>query len=138
MQIVNPGQELQTALESNYKKSVDVLVANAGESQVVVHGFASVQDHDGTVTMETPALSFADAQKVLDQDRFAPLVNPDFSPEITRVTFPDGYSEEFQNQISIPAVSHTLNMGRTGSVDGGGQSRSAGKFKTKPHQNVPH
>ena len=86
---------LQTALENNYKKPVDVLVANPGESQVVVHGFASVQDHDGTVTMKTPALSFADAQKVLNQYWFAPLVNPDFSPEITRVTFPDGYSEEF-------------------------------------------
>ena len=109
MHIADPGQELQTALENNYKKPVDVLVANPGESQVVVHGFASVQDHDGTVTMKTPALSFADAQKVLNQYWFAPLVNPDFSPEITRVTFPDGYSEEFSNQISIPSISHTLN-----------------------------
>ncbi len=68
-----------------------------------------VQEHNGTVMMKTPALSFADAQKVLNQYRFAPFINPDFSPDITRVSFPDGYSEEFQNQISIPAVSHILN-----------------------------
>ena len=109
LHIADPGVELQKALENNYKKSVDVRVANQGESQFVVHGFASVQEHNGTVMMKTPALSFADAQKVLDQYWFAPFVNPDFSPDITRVSFPDGYSEEFQNQISIPAISHILN-----------------------------
>ena len=109
MRIADPGVELQKALENNYKKSVDVIVANAGESQVVVYGFASVHENDGMVTMETPALSFADAQKILNQYWFAPLITPDFSPDITTVSFPDGYTQEFSNQISIPAVSHTLN-----------------------------
>jgi hypothetical protein len=56
----------------------------------------------------TPALSFQNAQRALNQYWFAPLINPDFSPDITQITFPDGYHEEFYNQIAIPAISHTI------------------------------
>ena len=109
MRIADPGLELKKALESNYKKAVDVTVADGGRSQFIVRGFVSPQERNGTVTMKTPALSFVKAQKVLNQYWFAPFVNPDFSPETTRVSFPDGYSEEFANEIRIPAISHTLN-----------------------------
>lgn len=109
MRIADPGLELKKALESNFKKPVDVAVADGGRSQFIVQGFASSQERDGTTTMKTPALSFVEAQKVLNQYWFAPFINPDFSPEVTRVIFPDGYFEEFANEISIPAIRHTLN-----------------------------
>ncbi len=109
MRIADPGAELKKALESNYKKPVTVMVANGGISQFMVQGFASVQERNGTVMMRTPALSFADAQKVLNGYWFASVINPDFSPGVTRVRFPDGYVEEFSDQISIPVINHTLN-----------------------------
>jgi hypothetical protein len=109
MRIADPGLELKRALESNYKKPVVVTVADGGHSQFIVQGFASSHERNGTTTMKTPAVSFVEAEKVLNQYWFAPFVNPDFSPEVTRVSFPDGYFEEFSNQISIPAISHTLN-----------------------------
>jgi len=107
--IADPGTELQKALEGNYGKPVLVTKADGGESRFVVQGFASRVPHNGTVTLITPALSFADAEKVLNQYWFAPFVNPDFSPSVTRVNFPDGYTEQFYDQISIPAIRHPLN-----------------------------
>lgn len=108
MRIADPGAELKKALESNYKKPVAVMVADGGRSQFMVQGFASVQERDGTVLMRTPALSFVDAEKILNQYWFAPFIAPDFSPGVTCVRFPDGYVETFSNEISIPAISHTL------------------------------
>jgi hypothetical protein len=63
---------------------------------------------DSTVTVITPPLSFRGAQRVLNHYCFAPLISMDFSPDITRVSFPDGYTETFYNQDQIPPVSHTL------------------------------
>jgi hypothetical protein len=108
MHITDPGAELQKALESNYKKPVTVTVADGGRSQFMVEGFASVHERNGTVLMRTPALSFVEAEKVLNQYWFAPFITPDFSPEVTTVRFPDGYVADFSNQISIPAIDHTL------------------------------
>jgi hypothetical protein len=108
MHISDPAIELKKALESNSKKPVTIIKADGGESQFTVQGFATIKEQNGTTTMKTPSLSFVEAQKILDKYWFAPLVSPDFSPEVTRVRFPDGYSEEFQNQISLPPVTHTL------------------------------
>jgi len=109
MRIADPALELKKALESNYHKPVTVTHADGSRLQVVVRGFASKSGQGGAVTMRTPALSFVSAQKVLDQYWFAPIIHPDFSPSVTRVTFPDGYTREFSEQIAIPAISHTLN-----------------------------
>jgi hypothetical protein len=60
------------------------------------------------VTMVTPGLSFAKAQQAMDEYWFAPLISPDFSPEITTVIFPDGHKAMYYNTLSLPSVSHTL------------------------------
>ena len=108
MRIADPGNELKNALESSYGKTVMVTKADGSESRVVVSGFASKQEHDNTVIMTTPALSFVEAEKILNQYWFARFITPDFSPELTTVRFPDGYRETFSNQISIPAIVHTM------------------------------
>jgi hypothetical protein len=108
MHIADPAIELQKALESNFNKPVEVIRADGGESQFKVQDYATVKEKGGITTLKTPGLSFVEAQKVLEQYWFAPLVSPDFSPEVTRIRFPDGYVEIFANQISIPPVTHTL------------------------------
>jgi len=108
LQITNPGAELQKALESSYGKPVVVTKADGSESRFMIQGFASKQERDGTVTLIAPALSFVEAERILNQYWFAPLISPDFSPAVTRVSFPDGYAEEFSNQISIPVIQHPL------------------------------
>jgi hypothetical protein len=108
MRIADPGRELKTALENSYGKPVVVTQADGGTTRIVVKGFASQQESESTVTMTTPALSFGEAEKILNQYWFARFITPDFSPEVTTVRFPDGYTEAFSNQISIPALDHTL------------------------------
>ena len=108
VRIADPGTELKKALESNFNAPVEVLEAGPGRSQFYVQGFASERVRDGTVTLTTPALSFREAENVLKQYWFAPLINPDFSPDVTRIIFPDGYEQTFNNQDRIPGVSHSL------------------------------
>ena len=85
-----------------------MIKSDGGESRFIVQDFALKEERDGTVTLITPALSFADAEKILNQYWFAPLISMDFSPAVTRVNFPDDYTEKFYNQISIPALRHAL------------------------------
>jgi hypothetical protein len=106
--IADPNTELKKALESNYGKNVDVISTTGSQAQVLIHGFASTRVADGQTTMTTPSMSFRSAEKVLDKYWFAPLISVDFSPEVARVVFPDGYVEQFSNQIEIPRISHVL------------------------------
>jgi hypothetical protein len=108
LRIGDPGTELKTALESNSHKTVEVTEAGTGRSRFFVRGFAAKKVNDTRVTLTTPALSFRQAGQVLQKYWFAPLVSPDFSPDVTRVSFPDGYTVTFYNQDQIPQVSHSI------------------------------
>jgi hypothetical protein len=107
--IADPNTQLKNALESNYGKNVDVMAATGNQAEVLVHGFATRTMTDNGVTLTTPELSFESAQRVLNHYWFAPLITVDFSPDVTAVDFPDGYVENYYDQITIPAISHTLN-----------------------------
>jgi hypothetical protein len=106
--IMNPGIELKKALEANFGKQVDVITVTGNQVQVLVQGFATRKVQDNLVIMGTPALSFNNAEKVLNQYWFAPLINVDLSPAVTHVIFPDGYVEMFSDQIAIPKLNHIL------------------------------
>lgn len=106
--IADPGNELKKALESNFHKPVQVIASDSGRSQFYVKGFAARQVKNTTTTMKTPALSFREAEAVLQQYWFAPLISPDFSPAVTRVVFPDQYTETFYDRDQIPAITHIL------------------------------
>ena len=106
--IGDPGTELKKALESNYGKPVQVTEADAGRSQFYVQGFAAKKVKGSNVTLTTPALSFREAERVLNTYWFAPLISPDFSPDISTVSFPDGHVERFYDKDQIPRISHVL------------------------------
>jgi hypothetical protein len=106
--IADPGNELAKALRSQSGKNVEVLTVSGNHAQFLVENFASGTDKNGTITMIAPALSFTNARKALDTYWFGRFISPDFSPDITRISFPDGYAEEFYNQDQIPAVGHTM------------------------------
>jgi GH25 family lysozyme M1 (1,4-beta-N-acetylmuramidase) len=108
MGIANPQSELKKALENNFNKPVTVIRADGSEAQFTVSGFASVKTEKDSLTFSTPSLSFSAAEKVLKGYWFASLISTDFSPSVTQVAFPDGYSIEFYDQITIPKVGHTI------------------------------
>lgn len=108
--IADPGAELTKTLRIQFRKNVVGTSVTGNSAQFMVENFASRTVKDGAVSLNTPSLSFKNAEKALNKYWFFPLISPDFSPEITRVSFPDGYSEEFYNQDFIPPLHHTLGM----------------------------
>jgi hypothetical protein len=106
--ITDPAAELKSAFDSGTIKPVTVTQATSSSAHIVIPSFASVSATAGRSTMTTPALSFERARDVLNSYWFAPLVSPDFSPAVTTVTFPDGYTATYYDQISIPSVSHKV------------------------------
>ena len=108
LKIADPNEELKKALEGNFHLPVSVESVSDSSARFSVSRFAPVSEKNGSLLVQTPALSFAAAEKILKNYWFAPLVKPDFSPGITTITYPDGYTEEFEEQISIPKTSHLL------------------------------
>jgi hypothetical protein len=106
--IADPAAELKSAFEVQSKEPVTVTQATSSSAQVIIPQFASVTREEGKIRMDTPAVSFERAQKVLNTYWFAPLVSPDFSPATTTITFPDGYRQTWHDRVSIPPVSHRI------------------------------
>jgi hypothetical protein len=108
LHVADPGAELQKALQGNTYANVTVYSVTPKKVSLGVEKFAVVQDQATGTTLRTPTVSFAGAERVLQQYWFSRYISPDFSPSITVIQFPDGYSETFIDQITIPSVSHTI------------------------------
>jgi len=107
-QRANPAQDLQSAFTTKSAQSVSVQSVSSSSALISVPSYASVKTSGNGTAYITPTLSFERARTALKGYWFAPLVSLDFSKGVTTVTFPDGYSQQFNGQISIPAVSHTI------------------------------
>jgi hypothetical protein len=105
--IVDPAQQLRLAITQNFRASVTVDQVSPDETMLVIHSFTTIRQDPSGLTYSTLEISLQNAQRVLDQYRFAPHIQPDFSPDITWVTFPDDYPENYYNQIAIPVIRHT-------------------------------
>lgn len=65
--------------------------------------YIELEPDEEPIVISTNELSFADAENLINQLWFAPLINIDFSPSVTRISLPNEYSEKFYNQINIPS-----------------------------------
>jgi hypothetical protein len=109
LRIANPADELSKAFGNNLQIPVRVDHVDSNSIRVTVSNFAQRSvNKDGRTTMNTPTLSFEEAEKVLQQYWFASLINPDFSPAVTTITYPDGYQETFYDISRIPKTTHTI------------------------------
>jgi len=106
--IANPSAELAKALDNNLNRQVTVVRADSSSADVIIPSFATISQSDGTEIMTTPAFSLADAQNEIKQYWWASLISVDLSPDVTTITFPDGYQTTYNGQISFPSVSHPL------------------------------
>ncbi len=105
--MVDPAQELKKVLESNFHKPVQVIGVDSGSVHLSVDSFASVTSKDGKTTVRTPALSFADGERILKTYWFAPLISVDLSPAVTTLRFPDGSKATFTDALEIPSQVHS-------------------------------
>jgi hypothetical protein len=104
----DPSAALQNALQENLNRQVTVVKADGSSADVIIPSFATVSQSGGATTMTTPGFSFAHAQEAIKNQWYAPFISADFAPQTTIITFPDGYQATYNNQISIPSVSHTV------------------------------
>lgn len=108
LRIADPVAEFQTALESAYNKPVEVLSVTQGSTVFSVESLVAIRETEEEIRYTVPALDFSHAEKILKDYWFAPLVQVDFSPDITTVTFPDQKIVSYYNVSNIPATSHTI------------------------------
>nr|WP_319375315.1 hypothetical protein [uncultured Methanoregula sp.] len=108
--MADPANELKKAFDSNTNRQVTVNSVTSSSADFVVPSYAQVTQGNGTTTMTSPEISFARAQEVLKKYWFAPLISANFAPQVTTITFPDGYQETFTNSITMPSITHTMNV----------------------------
>ncbi|HUU74800.1 MAG TPA: hypothetical protein VMW63_01790 [Methanoregulaceae archaeon] len=106
LRIADPAKELKSALESNSGKSVRVISISNGRVVMAVDDFAHVRHTGGRTIIRTPGMSFKEAEQILKGYWFAPLISIDFSPSVTRIVFPDGYTQVYYDQIEIAPITH--------------------------------
>lgn len=108
LNLANPSDILKNNLENELHKTVTVNKFSSDSMDITIPSLASTVTTNGTVSMTTPQISLEKAQTAIDQYWFAAILSPDFSPELSTVTFPDGYSARFTDQITIPSITHIL------------------------------
>ncbi len=106
--IANPSAELTTALENNLNRQVTVVKTDSSSAEVIIPSFAAISWANGTGIMTTPAFSFANAENAIKHYWWASIISVDLSPDVTTITFPDGYQTTYNDQISFPSVSHQI------------------------------
>jgi len=106
--IADPSDEFKNALETFSGQSVESVSLSDHSASFRVEHFARIVAAGNETTYTTPAINLHDAEKALNSYWFAPLVQADFSPAVTTVTFPDGSVETLENISEIPAVSRAV------------------------------
>ena len=108
LNIANPGKLIKEEYDKHANMPGDVLSSDSKGTSFKVYGYAAVSDDVNGKTITTPSQSFQKAEAILMEHPVAKLTTFDLSPDITRVTFPDGYYETFYNELSIPSITHTV------------------------------
>ena len=108
MNIADPSEELRKVIDERTDREVGITDVSSGHSSFYIPEFIPPKSGAEGSTYVTPAIDFSKAEEVLNSYWFAPLITVDLSPENSKITFPDGFSEVFYNQLLIPPVTHTV------------------------------
>ena len=113
LKLANPSEEIRKAIDENDPNNrVDLLSADWESVILQVTNYAKTYEGPtpGTITQMSPMTDFSKAEDTLNNYWFAPLIDIDLSPAVTKIMFADGYSEQFDNQLIIPSVTHTFSL----------------------------
>ena len=106
MRIATPDQQLEQSLEGYSGKEVTVTQATPAGTELFVEEVVQVDDGPEGTIYTTPSMDFSVAEREAKGYWFSRFVTVDASPEVTVITFPDGYQEKFYNIAYIPSVTH--------------------------------
>ncbi|MDD1674757.1 MAG: hypothetical protein LUQ13_03845 [Methanomicrobiales archaeon] len=107
LNIANPADAIKNAIESNTDRPTEVYSVSGSSAVFRVTQFATTSHADGTITQTTPQISFVQAEEALKGQWFSFLISKDLSPTTTTVRFPDGYAQNYTEQLVIPSLTHT-------------------------------
>jgi len=85
-----------------------VLTFSKSEATLLLKGFAVTNTVPAGTEYQTSPMDFTKAQVALQNSAAGSVITADFSPAITTVTFPDGYSRQFIAQSTLPSVDHIV------------------------------
>jgi len=105
---VNPDRDLERIFAATTGGKVETLSVDTGVTTFSVTGFATVTVNSSLSTYETCPVNLSWGQAGYESSILAPLLEPDFSPEVTVLRFPDAYSRTFRDQFLIPNVTHSF------------------------------
>ena len=105
---VNPDRDLERIFAATTGGKVETLSASDRATTFAVKGFAVVTGGAPGSTYETRPLNLSWGQAGYESSILAPLLSPDFSPDVTVIRFPDAYSLTFRDQFLIPNVTHAF------------------------------
>lgn len=108
MKIADPSEELRKAIDERTDRDVEILEVSSDSSSFFIPGFITPVTGSEGKTYTTPAIDFTKGEEILRSYWFAPLITIDLSPSTTKIVFPDGYTESFENTIAIPSITHTV------------------------------
>jgi hypothetical protein len=106
MRIAHPDQQLERVIESYSRKEVTVSGVSPAGTDLFVEKFVQVDDDPEGIVYTTPSMDFSIAEQQAKGYWFSRFVTVDATPDVTVITFPDGYQEKFYNVANIPSITH--------------------------------
>ncbi len=104
----NPDRDLERIFAATTGGEVGTLSTGNGATTFSVGRFAVVNGTGQGTVFDTRPLNLSWGQAGYESSILAPLLEPDFSPDVTVIRFPDAYSRTFHDQFLIPNVTHAF------------------------------
>ncbi|HVP95865.1 PEGA domain-containing protein [Methanoregula sp.] len=100
-----------------------VLSFSTSEAVLLLKDFADTSAVPTGTEYRTASMNFTNAQAALRNSAVSSVISADFTPRITTVTFPDGYSREFDDSSLLPGIDHiVVNPAQAGSASAAGST----------------
>jgi hypothetical protein len=85
-----------------------VLTFSKSDATLLLKSFAVTNAVPTGTEYQTAPMNFTNAQAALQNSAVSSVISADFSPKITTVTFPDGYSRQFLASSVLPSIDHIV------------------------------
>ncbi len=108
--MVNPDRDLGRILVMATGGEIDSFSGGPGITTFTLRRFANMTRAETTTSYATPVLNLSWGEQGYKSSLLAPLLEPDFSPDVTVVRFPDAYSLTYRDQCLIPNITHVFSQ----------------------------
>jgi hypothetical protein len=105
---VRPDRDFGKVLAAVSNGEVREIASGPGSTSFSAGRFAVVSGASPNASYCTPVLNLSWAEAGWEVSILSPLLEPDFSPAVTVIRYPDAYSVMFRDELVIPNTTHTF------------------------------